>query len=339
MNLLSANQFPSIAVLVLTYNHQAYIEDCLQSILKCDYPNMHITVLEDGSTDNTKDIIKKIANNDARVTLLTQENSGGKISQNTQRLIDETQSDYVMLMSGDDLLGPVYSIKNVIFRMENDSTCDAVFPRMIWMSQYPDQKANFTYSKSLYEALRSGNPYDVLVKHLYRDVSDIFLQGLIIRRSVLKEIGNFDSGLIADDYAFIFRLFNYLHIHKRQFYFEEKNLWLYRIHNVGIHDNALRQFSLIVEVVATYLPPEQIKNFHWHFIVLKTYPDFCKFYEFCYKLLEYEDAKGLLAKTMLDFYRFSSKSGNKEELKKIMSDKRFTFLLRLKSLFNIYLSI
>jgi len=50
---------PLISVIMLTYNHEKYISEAIESILNQSFKDFELIVLDDGSTDNTGNIIKK----------------------------------------------------------------------------------------------------------------------------------------------------------------------------------------------------------------------------------------------------------------------------------------
>ena len=49
-----------ISVVVTCYNHENYIEQCIRSIFHQTYRNIELIVLDDGSTDNSKEIIQEV---------------------------------------------------------------------------------------------------------------------------------------------------------------------------------------------------------------------------------------------------------------------------------------
>jgi alpha-1,3-rhamnosyltransferase len=53
-------EFPLISILVPVYNHAKYIVECLNSLKKQDYPNVEIILCDDGSKDNSIEVIKKM---------------------------------------------------------------------------------------------------------------------------------------------------------------------------------------------------------------------------------------------------------------------------------------
>lgn len=66
-----------ISIIIPTYNAQDYVSDCINSILKQSYGNFEIILIDDGSTDNTKEIVGNIARNDKRIKLVFNETNMG----------------------------------------------------------------------------------------------------------------------------------------------------------------------------------------------------------------------------------------------------------------------
>jgi glycosyltransferase involved in cell wall biosynthesis len=94
---------PFVTVLIDTYNHQLFIEDAINSVLKQDFPSSEIEILvvDDGSTDNTPEITRKFA---PRVRLLRRVNGGQAAAFNTG--IPEAQGEIVAFLDGDDWWAP-----------------------------------------------------------------------------------------------------------------------------------------------------------------------------------------------------------------------------------------
>lgn len=67
---------PGVTVLVPAFNEANVIERCLKSILKSDYPNFQVIVIDDGSSDHTADVVNEKFGHDPRISLLQQENHG-----------------------------------------------------------------------------------------------------------------------------------------------------------------------------------------------------------------------------------------------------------------------
>lgn len=65
-----------ISVIVPIFNAERTLEKCLESICKQSYKNLEILLIDDGSTDNSSEIIKKFISKDKRIKTFKQQNSG-----------------------------------------------------------------------------------------------------------------------------------------------------------------------------------------------------------------------------------------------------------------------
>ena len=98
---------PKISIIVAAYNQEKNIEKCLKSIVCQLYKNIEIVVVNDGSTDNTKNICEKYSYQDSRIILIHQENGGVSNARNVG--LKYITGDYVTFVDADD-----YIDKNMI---------------------------------------------------------------------------------------------------------------------------------------------------------------------------------------------------------------------------------
>ncbi|MGP4805457.1 glycosyltransferase family 2 protein [Agrobacterium cavarae] len=270
---LNAPPEATVSAIILTYNHGDYIRECLDSVFSCQIDDMEIVVLDDCSTDGTILFLRNLARNCPRLRLMVNDTNRGNIAANTQSLIDNSRGKYILFLAGDDMLGKNYNIADAIRSLENDAELACVLPRLTFMTESTVGSNPKIYDASLLRALRSSSPNEVLVSHLFKRVSRLFLQGLIIRRSVIEEMGGFVSGTVSDDYAFFMRLFFHMRKTGQSFRFSETHTWRYRIHENNIHRNPERQFKSILEVVSTFVPAEHWAKFIWDGITFTKYDD------------------------------------------------------------------
>jgi len=90
-----------ISVIIPTYEHAGTIMDCLDSVLAQTYPNVEIIVVNDGSTDNTEEVLRPYLD---RITLVTQENQGSNPARN--RGWKEAKGDYLIFCDADVQMKP-----------------------------------------------------------------------------------------------------------------------------------------------------------------------------------------------------------------------------------------
>lgn len=91
-----------ISIIIPVYNTEDYLDKCLSSIINQTYKNIEIIIIDDGSTDNSKKIIKQYMNKDCRISYYYQNNSGVAIARNSG--IDKAQGDYIAFIDSDDYI-------------------------------------------------------------------------------------------------------------------------------------------------------------------------------------------------------------------------------------------
>ena len=91
-------------IVIPAFNAQAYIADCLESIKQQTYPHFNVYIVDDGSTDQTGDIIQLYAKKDPRFRYFRQANQG--LSQTRNNGFQAGVSPYVLYVDGDDILMP-----------------------------------------------------------------------------------------------------------------------------------------------------------------------------------------------------------------------------------------
>ena len=102
---------PLISVLVCNYNYANYIEETLKSAILQDYANIEIIIVDDGSTDNSKEVIKNFIKNhsDYNINLISRGNKGIAFSRN--EAIKKSNGEYFIFLDSDDLLTESYISK------------------------------------------------------------------------------------------------------------------------------------------------------------------------------------------------------------------------------------
>ena len=90
-----------VSVAMATYNGEKYIEEQIQSILRNLGENDEFIISDDGSKDNTVNIIEKYRKNDKRIILLEGPKKG--VKKNFENAIEKTTGDYIFLTDQDDI--------------------------------------------------------------------------------------------------------------------------------------------------------------------------------------------------------------------------------------------
>ncbi|ADV68608.1 glycosyltransferase family 2 protein [Deinococcus maricopensis] len=99
-------ELPKVSIGIITYNQADFIEEAVLSALHQDYPNIEVVVSDDGSSDETPEILQKLLRDypDRLKLILLEKNVG--LAQNCNVALSECDGEYLCFMGGDDILAP-----------------------------------------------------------------------------------------------------------------------------------------------------------------------------------------------------------------------------------------
>lgn len=92
---------PLVSVVIPNYNYARYVSAAVESALSQTYTHVEVIVVDDGSTDNSIEVLRTFEN---KIRIIQQKNSGQSISRN--RGISEARGDFVAFLDADDLWMP-----------------------------------------------------------------------------------------------------------------------------------------------------------------------------------------------------------------------------------------
>jgi glycosyltransferase involved in cell wall biosynthesis len=113
------SQEPLISVLVPAYNAEAFLEQCLESIVAQTYRHLEIIVVDDGSTDGTATISDRWAERDDRIRVIHQPNGGHSAARNTA--LDAMTGELVIMVDSDDVLHPQFTATLLELMQKHDA--------------------------------------------------------------------------------------------------------------------------------------------------------------------------------------------------------------------------
>lgn len=213
-----------VSVIIPTYNYGHYISDALDSILDQDFPDIEIIVIDDGSKDNTKNILNGYKH---AVKYIYQENSGLSAARNIG--IENSTGEFILFLDADDLLGEQL-IKNQI-EFLNDN---------------PDISIAVCGNKLFSRISTTGKPEVIGRWKLYHNFLDLHLcylniappHAFMCRRHVINETGLFDTSLRAcEDWDYWIRAASNGHVPS----FNQSGIVYYRKHPESMSSNHLNQ--------------------------------------------------------------------------------------------------
>lgn len=110
---------PKVSVIIPAYNASAFIGKCLESIQCQTLSDIEVIVVDDGSTDNTREIVGAFASKDVRISLIKQQNSFAGVARNNG--MKHAEGEYLYFLDADDFIAETM-LEDMVDRMEIDSS-------------------------------------------------------------------------------------------------------------------------------------------------------------------------------------------------------------------------
>ena len=204
-----------ISVIVPFYNTENYIGDCLLSILNQTFTDFEIICIDDGSTDNSLEIVKNFAQKDNRIRIIHfDENCGVSHARNVG--LSEVKGEYVLFIDSDDTL-----------ELEAMGECYAIAKRLSLDMLNTVGEDVFNFSR--------------VVDNFFRMSPTI--PGKFFKRTLLSGM-KFKEGLIFEDNPFFIDVF----LKANRIYFYNKHLYNRRLREDSITHSFFDSFSDCVEI-------------------------------------------------------------------------------------------
>ena len=113
---------PTVSIIVPVYNAEKNLDRCIESVLKQDYENFELILMDDGSKDNSGNLCDEYAKKDARIRVIHKENSG--VSDTRNQAIQLARGEYLQFIDSDDWITP--DATGLMVRMAQESKCEMV---------------------------------------------------------------------------------------------------------------------------------------------------------------------------------------------------------------------
>lgn len=206
-----------VSIIIPVYNTAAYLEEAVDSILCQTLAEIEIIAVNDGSTDNSLEILRQIQQKDARLHICSQPNQGQSVARNTG--MQQVLGEFVYFFDSDDFLRK--DALESCYTKAAEYGCDLVFfDAAIMNDQHPERTALLPYQRKelLTDTSYTGHQLLKQLMNHHKFSASPCLN--LIRTSYLQSIGlTFYPGIIHEDQLFTFLL--YLQAEKVSFIAED----------------------------------------------------------------------------------------------------------------------
>ncbi len=181
-----------VSILLPTYNVESYIEEAVLSILNQSYRNLELIIVDDFSTDNTYEILKKLCQKDDRIKLYRNE-ANMKICYTLNKALEYSCGEFIARMDGDDISEYDRIEKQIDFFKKNPQV-DLVGMSTIGINEVGTELSRIRYIQS-YNLLKKAALIASPVSHIW-----------VARRYVYESLEGYREMPYVEDYDFLLRM-------------------------------------------------------------------------------------------------------------------------------------
>ena len=229
---------PRVSVVIATYNRSGLLRETVDSILSQAFQDFELIVVDDGSTDDTSDVLAFYKN---RIQYIRQENRGPSAARNLG--VRHSKAEWISFLDSDDLCLPQH-LQTLYGYVQAHPDCGMVFANGKYLGG-PEHNRDAIIPKAKSRSLAEGG---VQLGDLF-DKSIVRLQAALLSRRVYDEIGGHDESLrVCMDLDLSFRLA----IRGAVAYIDEA-VFLYRKHEGNIGKNEELRLTENIRVIQKLL--------------------------------------------------------------------------------------
>jgi glycosyltransferase involved in cell wall biosynthesis len=211
---------PLISIITPAYNAAAYIAETIVSVQLQTYSNWELIIVDDGSSDNTSQIIKAYADLDKRIFYYYQTN--GKQGKARNLAISKSKGEYLAFLDADDLWMP----EKLAVQLDEikETKADLVFSSMGFIDEKSIPITNFEYISY------SGFLFGEEGLNIMLELNRIPILSVLVKKSIIWNVAIFSEEIEVQNVE-DYHLWLQLIVNENKLYGSEKTLALYRVLN------------------------------------------------------------------------------------------------------------
>ncbi len=217
---------PTCSIIVPCYNSSKYLPACLDSLLRQTYVDFEVVIIDDGSTDDTDNVIKPYLN-DSRMKYIKQQNAGPAKARN--KGIKSAEGNFIAFLDSDDLWKATKLEKQM--QLFADSSVGVIYSTARYINDLGQDVCSL--NRMEYLKPREGKVTDFLFVDNFVPFSSV-----VIRRECLDKAGLFDEELgSSEDWDLLLRISVFF-----EFRYIDEPLLYYRLHSNQVSRDTEKRF-------------------------------------------------------------------------------------------------
>ncbi|MGG7078774.1 glycosyltransferase family 2 protein [Clostridium sardiniense] len=228
-----------VSIIVPMYNSEKYISRCLESLIKQTYRNIEIIVVDDGSNDNSINIVSSLK--DKRIRLYKKENSGVSLTRNYG--IEKSNGDLLLFVDSDDYID-INMIDKLVKKVRNK---DEAFVICNNTEIYTDKEE----VREIFEEENIDLNKEYLIRAIASGRAGLVCSKLVSRKVIIDNNIRFDSNLkVGEDQLFFIEVAQYC----SDFEYINESLYFYDRRNensatISYQENLIDNFKYLQEKI------------------------------------------------------------------------------------------
>lgn len=182
---MSKNNKP-LSVILTSYNHSNFIAEAIQSVLDQDFEDFEFIIIDDNSSDNSCDIIRKFSEKDKRINLFEHKNNLGMVS-TVNEAISLSNGEFIAHMNSDDIWNDKSKLSKQVDFLSNNASHAAVFTKVQLINEWGKEVED----SGLFSVAKNQDRISWL-RQFFLHSNCLSYPSVMIRKKVFDELGKYD---------------------------------------------------------------------------------------------------------------------------------------------------
>lgn len=233
MNKYNEQVLPRVSIIIPTYNRADFLPESVGSVLAQTFRNFEILIVDDGSTDNTREILKSYLS-DVRIKYFYQENQGQSVARNLA--LKHARGEFICFLDSDNAWFPE-KLSEQLSIMDSHPEIDIVYGDAVTIDEFGNEISRQNMKR--YSGL--------IAKYMVKD-NIVSMNTTMARYRCFVELGGMSGKRrVADDYDL------WLRFSSRFVFHHEPRFWAkYRVMRDQISSDKRRRFLVNEEIITDF---------------------------------------------------------------------------------------
>ena len=190
-----------VSVIIPVYNRSEYILDCINSLFRQTHKNFEVIIVDDGSTDGTVEICKKLAEEDDRIKFF--QSSHGGVSSARNYALEHTTGEYVFFLDSDDMINSLLLETLVREMKKHNASIGACNVFSVYNSNWEKLKEKLKIAPTPSESVYKNNSQ--ALTEMFSGITPLScIGGVMMKRELIGNTRFSKDLFIGEDFWFIY---------------------------------------------------------------------------------------------------------------------------------------